>query len=107
MTPARTIAQRLLQTELPDSTGPGAIYAIAADEHNVHFLGESELDTWWQGLSPEEKGEIYERDLNGESPLPPASPEFQQIVAGIRANFEELRRRPFHLPAHREELTHG
>ena len=43
--------------------GAGAIYALAVDPHNVHCLTESDLDTWWTSLPPEEKAEIYEERL--------------------------------------------
>lgn len=105
MISSRNLAQRLSQPTLPD-INEHPVYAIIADEHNMHCLGEPELDVWWESLSPEEKGAIYERDLDGATPLPPTSPEFQAIVAHIGASFDELRRRPFHLTAPRKELAH-
>lgn len=43
--------------------GPGSILTVVMDDHNVHCLTETHLDTWWASLPPAEKAEIYDASL--------------------------------------------
>jgi hypothetical protein len=86
----KTIAQRM--TKRMEAEGrrrtKASIYAVAADDHNVHCLTEAHLDTWWDALSPEDKGALYELHLDGildrddpAQPAPPASNIRAELVA--------------------------
>ncbi len=73
------------------------IFAIIADEHNVHYLNEGQLDAWWESLSPLQKGAIYENDLDGgmrEQSRAELAPKDLEAVRRIGQNFEALMSKP-------------
>ncbi len=65
MSIAKAITQRLAATG-QRRRGPGAIYAIVSDEHNLIAMTEGMLDEWFVSLSPERKAEIFEADLDSD-----------------------------------------
>ena len=50
--------------ELGRTRTPNGIFAIIADEHNVHCMNEPMLDSWWNSLTPQIKGSIFETETN-------------------------------------------
>jgi hypothetical protein len=59
----------------PQRRAPGAIYALAMDDHHIVCLTESCLDTWWASLAPSEKADLYERELDRDTAVLDRAPQ--------------------------------
>lgn len=102
MTTAALISQSLASHGV-ERKGENAIYAIVMDEHNVHCMTHDMLNTWWEGLSPEEKGVIFDREMSLEDGDVVAVPALQHAglsalstaVDTIQTGFADLMGRPF------------
>ena len=98
MTTSALISQSLASHGV-ERKGENAIYAIVADEHNVHCMTHELLNTWWEGLSPEEKGEIFERETNRDVTAVPALQHaglsaLSTAVDTIQTGFADIMERP-------------
>ncbi len=69
-------------TELGRTRTPNGIFAILADEHNVHAMNEPMLDAWWNSLPANIKGAIFETEMDMEpTRTDPLGPHLVRIAA--------------------------
>lgn len=72
-----------LATSRHTRKGPGAIFAVALDGDQAVCMSETTLDAWWQSLTPEEKGEVWERELDRPADLAAAADLLEQSFIDI------------------------
>jgi hypothetical protein len=94
-----------------ERSGDCAVYALAIDAHNVHPMTEPMLDAWWANLTPEQKGEIYDRDLGTDASYVEMGLRTTGLAAMVdhinatAAQFDETYNRPFRGHAAHHDAT--